>query len=190
VRDEIEALQKRWQGEARFRGLHASMRLAREGVVLGAETVLARRLDDGSLESKVARVLTLLSVAYAQYMRLRINPNQPTPDGFTYVLPKPGGDVVHFDDCQQEPGTVNESGTYNVPGSMIEFKGLRYAKLLQSDIIKQYLTEDWTKQGTSQIEAAQGRQVIWYFAEPSALEVARSLFGKSDQLRKIRLELG
>jgi hypothetical protein len=50
----------------------------------------------------------------------------------------------------------------------------------------------WPSQGLRQLQAAQGRQVIWYFAEQSALDYARYVFdnSKNERLRKIRLELG
>src|ERR1700677_1165161 len=64
LRQVIAHIQKRWHDEVRFRGLQAGMSLEHEGVVLGARTILAKRLSDGSLESEDARILTLLSVAY------------------------------------------------------------------------------------------------------------------------------
>ena len=116
--------------------------------------------------------------AYAELMRSRINPAQPTPAGLTYVLSNPvTGRIVHFDDCQQAPGTFNQSGTYNVPGSMIEFKGPGYAeKFEEKNPFEVEFTNsqrtDWPRQALAQIQAAGNRRVIWYFAEPEALVFA------------------
>lgn len=65
---QIEELQKQWQDRGRFRGLHASMSLEKDGLVLGAKTVLAKRNHDGALvlDGAEAPLLTLLAVAYGQ----------------------------------------------------------------------------------------------------------------------------
>jgi hypothetical protein len=65
---EIEHLQKQWRDSARFRGLHASMSLERDALVLGANTVLAKRDRDGALaiNGKEEKLLTLLSVAHGR----------------------------------------------------------------------------------------------------------------------------
>jgi hypothetical protein len=61
----LRKLQTDWQAKGRFRGLHARMALEKDGVVLGAGTVLAGRDTDGALalDGEDARILTLLSVA-------------------------------------------------------------------------------------------------------------------------------
>lgn len=133
---------------------------------------------------------------YEQYMREKINPLWTTQPGYIYALANPddNGAIVHYDDCQHEPGVANESGTYNVPGSMIEYKGPGYAEKLadKGDWFRRSLRAEWARQALRQIQAAQGRQVIWYFAESEALNFARTLFDASedDRLKKIRLELG
>ena len=65
---EIEHLQKQWRNSARFRGLHASMTLKKDGLVLGANTVLAKRNHDGTLaiDGEEEKLLTMLSVAYGR----------------------------------------------------------------------------------------------------------------------------
>jgi hypothetical protein len=62
----IEEHSKRWRESGRFRGLHAAMSLEKEGLVLGAKTLLAKRDWDGALvlDGEEARLLTLLAVAY------------------------------------------------------------------------------------------------------------------------------
>jgi hypothetical protein len=65
---EIEHLQKQWRESARFRGLHASMSLQRDALVLGAGTVLVKRNTDGALmmDGEEEKLLTLLSVAHGR----------------------------------------------------------------------------------------------------------------------------
>lgn len=71
---QLQNLQKQWRDSARFRGVHASMCLGKDGVVLGAKTVLAKRDNDGALvlEGEDAKVLTLLSVAYGRPIRASV----------------------------------------------------------------------------------------------------------------------
>jgi hypothetical protein len=65
---QIQELQKQWQDRGRFSGLHAGMSLEREGLVLCAKTLLAKRGSDGALEleGSGARTLALLAVAYGR----------------------------------------------------------------------------------------------------------------------------
>ena len=66
----IRDLEKRWDEEARYRPLRAVMSLERDGLVLGAGTVLAERDRDEPDSQRLApdtdaiRLLSLLSVAY------------------------------------------------------------------------------------------------------------------------------
>jgi len=133
---------------------------------------------------------------YQQYMRERINPLWTTQPDYTYALsnPEDNGAIVYYDDCQHEPGMVNEDGTINLPGSMIEYKSPGYATMLAKKGLgvpfKKSLEEDWPKQGLSQIEASHGRPVIWYFGTQSMLDLAREMFSKDKRLQRIQLKLG
>lgn len=62
----VEEHSNRWREFGRFRGLHASLSLEKNGLVLGAKTVLAKRGRDGSIavDGEEARLLTLLTIAY------------------------------------------------------------------------------------------------------------------------------
>ena len=62
----IVDLQKQWRERERFCKLHAHPSLEKDGVVLGANTVLAKRNSDGALDSNEARAFTLLAVAYGR----------------------------------------------------------------------------------------------------------------------------
>ena len=134
--------------------------------------------------------------AYEQYMREKINPLWTTQPGFTYVLsnPEDNGTIVYYDDCQHEPGAINEDGTINLPGSMLEYKSPGYAKMLATKGLagpfKESLEKDWPNQGLSQIEASHGRPVIWYFATQSMLDLAREIFSEDRRLERIQLKLG
>ncbi len=133
---------------------------------------------------------------YQQYMRERINPLWTMQPDYTYALsnPEDGGKPVYYDDCQHEPGMVNEDGTINLPGSMIEYKSPGYAKMLAKKGLevpfKKSLEKDWPDQGLSQIEASQGRPVIWYFGTQSMLDFAHKIFSKDERLKRIQLKLG
>jgi hypothetical protein len=180
-------------GKFRIRG-RAIAEEARDGVSVDAAALPSNKDEEPRLcpEPPVLDKPGERGRAYEQFMRLRINPARPTPPGLTYVLPNPAnnGKLVYFDDCQQEPGTINESGTFNVPGSMIDYKD-RYAKLLAAGL-GDSVAEKWREQALRQVQAADGRQVIWYFAEPAALNFARDVFDESgdERLKQIRLEPG
>ena len=62
----IAGLQKQWRKQGRFRALHANLSLEKEGVVLGANTVLVKRNNDGTFETDEARAFTLLAAAYGK----------------------------------------------------------------------------------------------------------------------------
>ena len=132
--------------------------------------------------------------AYAELMRKRINPAQPTPAGLTYVLLNPvTGRIVRFDDCQQAPGMFNRSGIYSAPGTMDEFKSGYGDKLEKKHPFGVAFTEtqrtEWPEQALRQVQAAGDRPVIWYFDDPDGLEFAHKLFKDDPELSKIRLEL-
>ena len=70
---EIEQLQKQWRDGARARGLHASLHLADEGIVLGATVVAGRRADGAlALDGDEMRLLTLLSVAHGRALGVSV----------------------------------------------------------------------------------------------------------------------
>lgn len=62
----IAELEKQWRERARFRRLNTGPTIEGDGVVLGSDTVLAKRHSDGALNSNDARTLTLLAVAYGR----------------------------------------------------------------------------------------------------------------------------
>jgi len=64
----IEVLEKKWREGAHLGRLYANLSLEKDGLVLGAGTVLAKRDADGALEiaGEEARALTLLAVAHGR----------------------------------------------------------------------------------------------------------------------------
>ena len=56
---EIEQLKRQWNDSARFRGIQSNLHLDRNGLTLGAGTVVAKRNHDGSLalDGEDAKVL-------------------------------------------------------------------------------------------------------------------------------------
>lgn len=70
----IEKHSSRWHDGGRFRGLHAAMSIEKEGLVLGAKTLLAKRDHDGALalDGAEARLLALLAVAYGHPVPLSL----------------------------------------------------------------------------------------------------------------------
>jgi hypothetical protein len=116
------------------------------------------------------------SWAYSDYVKALVN-EPPTPPKFGYQLQNPfaGGRVVKYDDCQRTTGT------------MIEFKGPGYARQLRYKKIRNSIRMRWLGQATRQVEASGGRPIFWFFAEKSAFEYARKIFGKYNYLKRIQL---
>ena len=109
---------------------------------------------------------------YEDYIKKFINA-PPTPSGLVYELPKKDGDSITYDDCQRNSGIL------------IEIKGLGYAKLLQNPICRASVEEEFLKKAEGQVEASDGRPIIWIFAETEAAKYARTLFADRPELRRI-----
>jgi hypothetical protein len=86
---------------------------------------------------------------------------------------------VYIEDCQHETGDLYDA------------KGLRYEKLLlrsgpgmAARVSLKLITE-----ATNQIDASGGRNIIWVFAEPEAMEAVRHLFmlPGNEKLRVIQM---
>lgn len=65
---ELENLQRRWRDGVRLEGLRTALSLEKDGLVLGATRLLHKQEGTGALqlEGQEARLLALLSVAYAR----------------------------------------------------------------------------------------------------------------------------
>ncbi len=120
----------------------------------------------------------LRSKAYESYMKLLLNPDNPTPPGFGYQLPNPlqDGALVYYDDCHHPTGT------------MVEYKGLGYAGLINSlgpDRVAA-LAARWIRQAGRQVDAGEGRGIVWVFAEQRARDFAQTAFSTDPKLADVR----
>ena len=103
---------------------------------------------------------------YEDFVKKIIN-SPPTPRAYGVRLPNPDANdaEVVFDDCQRQTGI------------MIEAKGTGYAwQIPLADNPNWDLKKRWSDQALRQIQAAKGRTVRWYFAEPEAAAYAQKLF--------------
>jgi len=113
----------------------------------------------------------LRSKGYENYMKLWLNPNKPTPPGVGFQLENPiTGKLVYYDDCQ------------HATGIMAEYKGENIARIIawamraqRLDVLAR-MANRWVRQATSQIDASEGRPVVWFFAEQGSLDFARAVF--------------
>ena len=112
---------------------------------------------------------------YEDFVKLIINPppNGPTPSGYAYYLPRPGGIPVSFDDCEWKTGIL------------FEIKALTYAERLSSPYgdIKKNAVGEILAQSERQIQASGGRPIVWVFAEKEAAEIVRKLFNETGEGR-------
>lgn len=102
---------------------------------------------------------------YEDFVKLLINPppNGPTPSGFVYYLPNPGGgQPVSYDDCKK------------TTGFMFEIKGEGNANLTID--LPRVMEQRYLKQASRQLAASGGRPIVWIFAEEEAARFARTLF--------------
>jgi hypothetical protein len=103
---------------------------------------------------------------YEDFVKRIIN-SPPTPRAYGVRLPNPDANnaEVVFDDCQRRTGI------------MIEAKRTGYAwQIPLADNPNWNLKGRWADQALRQIQAAKGRTVRWYFAEPEAAAYAQKLF--------------
>ena len=117
------------------------------------------------------------AIAYQEQISRLNNPRRPLPAGMAVSLENPlTGKNVAFDDCRESDGT------------MIEAKGPGYAGLMESDWLAEKIWREKIRpQAESQIAAAGGRDIEWYFAEPEAGAKAGEWFGGEEKFRKIRI---
>jgi hypothetical protein len=92
-----------------------------------------------------------LAKQYEDFLKPLINPDAPTPSGYSYYLPYPDPrkEPVSYDDCQRKTSIL------------FEFKGY-YGGLLAFD---SNARESFLSQSLRQIEASGGRPVVWIFAD-------------------------
>src|SRR5262249_1494196 len=117
---------------------------------------------------------------YEDFMKHLVNPDNPTPSGFSYWFPssKPLGTTV--DDCQQQSGTL------------FEYKGWGYERhFLKHDFIwTDRMLPRMLQQAEDQRNAAGSRELVWVFHERRVAIFMRNEFKRLDlniQVRYFRM---
>ena len=103
-----------------------------------------------------------LAKQYEDFLKPLINPDAPTPSGYSYYLPypEPRKEPVSYDDCQRKTSIL------------FEFKGY-YGGLLAFDSNARV---SFLNQSLRQIEASGGRPVVWIFADREDAVRTQKLF--------------
>jgi hypothetical protein len=116
------------------------------------------------------------AMLYQEQISALNNPRRPLSrgDAISLMNPETGKSVV-FDDCRESDGT------------MIEAKGPGYAQQMNYPYFDKSIVPGWEDQARTQVAAAGGRDVAWFFAEPEAADRARKLFENDDELHKIKV---
>lgn len=113
-------------------------------------------------------------VLFENFMKEIVNPGNPTPTlyGYKFTNPLTARDVI-FDDCQHRSGVL------------FDYKGPNYIEKLASryDGLRDGFTTNLIDQAERQIDASEGRTIIWIFAEPAAAEKVTEIFAKNDRIR-------
>jgi hypothetical protein len=105
---------------------------------------------------------------YEDQIKMLINPDNPTPRGYSYKFLNPvTGALVDIDDCQHQTG------------ARVEIKS-EYDDLLNYEWGDESLTKDWLDQSLRQVQASQGFPVIWIFAQTRSERFARKLFDNAE----------
>lgn len=92
-----------------------------------------------------------------------------------------------FTICRTPTKTASQSDDdcHKRTGILLDYKGERYATLLQNPIVESSIKEDFLDKAIRQVQASDGRPLIWIFAEPEAAVYAWKLFRSNDRLKGI-----
>jgi len=103
---------------------------------------------------------------FEDFMKPQINPENPTPSGFSYFLPGPSRDgLVSFDDCQQKTGIL------------FEYKGPGFSEHLQKQDPPWWgMYAKIMRQADLQVQARGTKTLIWFFAEKDVADYFRERF--------------
>jgi hypothetical protein len=108
-----------------------------------------------------------IGLAYEYFMKRLINPLNPTPTEMAYGFHGPTGNLVRIDDCQQQTGML------------FEYKGPGYADhFAKKDFIWDKCYDDMVGQAERQLEATDGKQLTWIFAERTVFLFMKERFAK------------
>ncbi len=109
-------------------------------------------------------------LAYENYIKSIVNPDNPTPPYMGYRLPN-APSAVTFDDCEHSTVT------------MVEIK-YGYAKFLESSWGRGLVERMFLKLALDQIQAAGTRSVRWYFSQEQVANYAEKIFRNADKGRE------
>jgi hypothetical protein len=110
-------------------------------------------------------------VPFENYMKLLVNPGNPTPSGFGVRMTDPAtGATAMFDDCQRRSRIF------------FDYKGVTYAKLLGSSFSKSPMGK-LVGEAERQVAAAPREHIVWVFAEKAAMDAVEEKFNGNDKLR-------
>ena len=141
---------------------------AKYGVLISTAALLGEDSEEPRLCPKPQpdRNRTSRGKAYEDFMKLRTNPQQPTPSGLAYDFFSPTrGAGVLVDDCQQSTGNI------------FEYKGTGYDKHFQKkDFIWDHMESEMMSQSEAQFSARGSRKLTWIFAEKPVADEMRKLF--------------
>ena len=119
-------------------------------------------------------------ILFEDFMKKIVNPGNPTPTlyGYKFLNPVTGRDVV-FDDCQHRSGVL------------VDYKGPNYLEKLESQYkgFRDGFIKKLTDEAERQIDASEGRTIIWVFAEPAAAAKVTEIF-KDDPRIRARILIG
>ena len=111
---------------------------------------------------------------FEDFMKKIINPGNPTPTGYGYKFPNPvtGRDVV-FDDCQHRSGVL------------FDYKGPNYLAKLESSSrgFREGFTKNVIDEAERQIQACEGRTIVWIFADAADANKVREIFAKDAKIQ-------
>ena len=116
----------------------------------------------------------LKGLDFEDHMKRLINPENPTPRGFGIQRPNPfdNGKEVNFDDCQHRTGIL------------FDYKGPGYATMLAKGVVGLTLgvLGKLHEAATRQIEASEGRPIVWIFAEKAAAADVKAIFDNDPKI--------
>jgi hypothetical protein len=113
------------------------------------------------------------AVAYQMYVQMFVN-GEPLEEGLGIRMIKPDGEPVYFDDCRRRDDGVHPAG------SLVEAKGYGFSEHMNSDNAYPWfgMLQDMLDQSASQIAAAGGRPIEWYFAEEDVANYMSGVFAR------------
>lgn len=104
-------------------------------------------------------------------MKPLINPGNPTPSKFGIGMLNPeSGKIVMFDDCQRRSGIL------------FDYKGPTYTALLATSL-QPIILGKLIRQATNQVNARDGRHIVWVFEEEDTKDFVKSIFDNIPTLK-------